>query len=527
MVTPKFDFFWQYVEHWSTVDPEFPSLRYEDRTITAREFNELTDQLAQAFISFGVNKGDRIATILPTSPEFVITFMAAGKVGAITVPLDVKFRIADIKRFLSQAEPAILISVEQSGENDIKEMLTELGSELKDVKLIMVGKSTLGTSLSDILEDKFDQEDALKSRKAKQNPDDGALIIYTGGTTGVPKSALLSHKNMATTAYIEYTNEYTHCEGLADRVKFVAPFPPSHLGGAVESIGTGIVGGCELILVKEWSPHGILELTQQEKAPWIIAVPTMLAIILTLPDLDKYDLSALRAVLVGGERLTNELIEGVRAKLCDTIVSAYGATEIGCATMTYPADMDKLAQGYVGKPCPGVKIRIVDDDENTLPANEVGEVVVTGAMTIKGYFKMPEEDKAGFTGDGWCKTGDLGWLAEDGALYIEGRKKQIIRVGSYTVLPTEIEEVVLTSPTIGLAAVIAVPHKIYGDEVWLFVIPEHGQTVDENEIIQMCRKKLAKFKVPRKVFIRENIPTTRIGKVDRIALREEVLESLK
>jgi len=188
--------------------------------------------------------------------------------------------------------------------------------------------------------------------------------------------------------------------------------------------------------------------------------------------------------------------------------------------------LSEIANGYVGRALPGIELKICDGDGKEVPNGHIGEITVSGSFCIKSYFRMPEEDRASFTNQGWVKTGDLGYLADDGGLYVQGREKNIIRVGSYTVLPMEIEEVVMERPEIAVAAAIGMPDKLYGEEIWLYIVPEAGETIDENQIMEHCRKKLTKFKVPKKLFVRDSIPLTRIGKVDSRALKEKVMKSL-
>jgi len=528
MEIPKFDSYWQYVEYWSKVDPEFPSLRDDRRTVTALEFQQKTDQLAKAFLYSGVVKGDRIATLLPQGIDYILVMIAANKVGAILVPLDVKFRMADIKRFLSHAEPKIMVSLPVVQDFDIVRTFESFGSEFGYMNKIWAESSEHGTSLEELMTMPLDLDEELERAKSNQHLADPMLIIFTGGTTGIPKAALLSHENTAHMTYVEM-HHILVANGISPRSAYPVFFPPSHIGGTVEVIGMGIVGGFAMIMMESWSPTGHLRLIQEEKIEWIGGVPTMIAIILSLPNLESYDLSSVKVCFLSGEKVSSELWQAAKERLCDTIITGYGSTEAGAETnmTTEEDDIAEIANGYVGKPTPGVHIKICDDDENELPAGEIGEVVITGPFSIKSYFRMPEEDKAGFTSDGWVKTGDLGYLTEDGQLYIQGRKKHIIRVGSYTVLPTEIEEVVIQLPEVAMAAAIGVPDKIYGEEIWLFIVPEEGRAIDEIKINELCTKELAKFKVPKKVFVRKNIPLTRIGKADRQTLREEVLKSLE
>ncbi len=529
MDVPRFTSYWQYVAYWSRQDPDFPFLREGDRTVTAREFEMLTDQLAAALLHLGVGKGDRIATILPAGIEFVLTLIAAGKVNAILVPLDVKFRAADLARFLSHAAPKVLVALPRVDQFDVAATLQSLGPDFDAIQKVLIGSNALGMAWEDLFKTNFDLHEDLKAAKSDLHKDDGALIIFTGGTTGIPKAALLSHENMTRMSHIEaeYFLKFVKPFGITGRWKTIAALPPSHVGGTVECIGAPLCCGLQILLYNSWSPTQYLEAIQKEKIPFIGGVPTMLAIILSLPNLDQYDLSPVKAVLMSGEKVSLELVEDIKSRIAETVIIGYGSTEAGAEISFTEAGDDpaKIAAGYVGQPLPTVKISIVDDDENPLPANEIGEVVVGGPLAIKSYFKMPLEDKAGFTADGWVKTGDNGYLDPEGGLYIAGRKKQIIRVGSYTVLPTEIEGIVVRDPHVARAAAVGVPDRIYGEVIWLCIVPKAGKTVDEGRILQMCRQELAKFKVPQKIIIRDGLPVTRLGKTDRIALKKEILGS--
>jgi long-chain acyl-CoA synthetase len=264
----------------------------------------------------------------------------------------------------------------------------------------------------------------------------------------------------------------------------------------------------------------------ERQIPLCGAVPTMYAILLSLPDLDRFDLSCLKIVFLSGEKVALELLQGVHDRICPHIVVGYGSTEAGAeATFTEPGDaLELLASGYVGKPQPGVRIAIVDENDRPLAPGEVGDVLIGGPLTIPGYFRMPEEDAAGFTEDGMCRTGDLGHVTESGALVIQGRKKQIIRVGSYTVLASEVEEVALTQADVAVAAAVGIPHEIYGEVVWLVVAPVEGKEIDVDAVRELCEGQLADFKVPRRIEVRERMPMSRIGKIDRVLLKTELLE---
>jgi acyl-CoA synthetase (AMP-forming)/AMP-acid ligase II len=527
---PHFDYYWQYVDYWSGVDPDFPSLREGTRTLTARQFKEASDQLAQAFLHLGVKKGDRIVSILPTGIDFVLTLVAAGSVGAVLVPMDVKFRTKDLERFLSHARPSLILSITGVKDFNTVEKLKGLGGEFAGITKVLVGSTEFGRSFEELFTEKLGLEGELERRRRSLSTADGSLIIFTGGTTGVPKAALLNNLNTTFMSYIEYGffRRTLMQTGIEGRIKSLAALPPSHVGGTVELIGMPLVGGFEIILMEDWSPYKVLEVTAHEKIPWMGGVPTMYAILLSLPDLDKFDLSCIKLAALGGERVSLDLARGIQEKLAPVIVSGYGSTEAGSAvSYTEPGDDLKwIDEGYVGKPFPTVEIRVIDGDNNEVGPGESGEIIIGGPLVIPGYYNMPEEDREGFTPDGWCKTGDLGYLTKDGGIYIKGRIKQIIRVGSYTVLPTEVEEAAMQFKNVGLAAAIGVPDKIYGEVIWLYIAPVWGTTVDTDALMTFLLENLAKFKVPRKIIIKDDIPITRIGKSDRTKLKNEVIKTL-
>jgi long-chain acyl-CoA synthetase len=527
---PHFDFYWQYVDYWSKIDPDFPSLRQGDRIVTAGRFKDRAEQLAQAFLFFGIEKGDRIVSILPTGIDFVLTLVAANMVGAILVPMDVKFRTKDLERFLTHAQPSLILSVTGVKDFNTVEKLKALGEKFGAITKVLVGSTEFGHSFEELFTRKFKLEKELDRRKRSLATADGSLIIFTGGTTGVPKAALLNNLNTTFMSYIEYGffRRALSQVGIDGRIKSLAALPPSHVGGTVELIGMPLVGGFEIILMEDWSPYKVLEVTANLKIPWMGGVPTMYAILASLPDLDKFDLSCIKLAALGGERVSLELAATVKEKIAPVVVCGYGSTEAGSAvSYTEPGDNPEwIDQGYVGKPFPTVMIKVVDNAGKEVPRGDVGELIIGGPLVIPRYYNMPEEDEVGFTPDGWCKTGDLGYLTKDNGIYIKGRIKQIIRVGSYTVLPTEVEEAANQYRNVGLSAAIGVPDKIYGEVVWLYIAPVWGTTVDTEGLLVHLKENLAGFKVPKKIIIKDDIPITRIGKSDRTALKNEVIKTL-
>lgn len=532
MRIPKLDYLWQYIDYWASLDPDFPLIRYKAKKIKAVKVKENIDQVAKALISLGVKKGDRVVTILPMMLEYIYTYLAAISIGSILVPMDVRFRPADYRRFISHAKPKVIVLIGESRGYHIAKTIQELSTEFHpDIKYFMVGRDEFGTPFDELLTTEYKLEDELEKARSSLDQDDGALIIFTGGTTGVPKAAMLSHRNIAHASYLESSQIVKNIEpfGVSERFKILVNLPPSHVGGSVEIFGTGLAGGNEMILHESWNPYTVLRAVRKENIPLIGGVPTMYAMILSLPDLDDFDLSPLKLAVLSGEKLSLELLQGIKEKICPNILNAYGSTESGPeVSFTEVGDpIEKLADGYIGRLLPEQEVKIVDQNYNEVPKGEIGEMLFRGTLTIDGYYNMPEENETTFTKDGWCRSGDLGYMTEEDALYIKGRKKFIIRVGSYTVLPSEVEEVAIQHPKITITAAVGIPDKIYNEVVWLCAVPEKGEKVEENEIIELCKKELADFKVPKKVIFIEELPITRLGKIDRPKLQKEIIESLK
>jgi acyl-CoA synthetase (AMP-forming)/AMP-acid ligase II len=530
MEIPKLDYLWQYIHYWASIDPEFPFIKFKWKKLNANQLAGTIDHLAEAFLSLGVEKGDIIVTILPMILEYPLIYLAANSIGAICVPMDVRFRPADYRRFVPHVNPKLVFLIGKARGYNIASTIQELQPELNpDIKYFIIGKDEFGTPFETLLETEYSLSEELKQRRNELNPDEGALIIFTGGTTGVPKAAKLTHDNIAHASYLEasYINERGTPLGLKPRFKMINNFPPSHVGGSVEIMGTVIAAGCEIVLQEQWNPYNVLRAVKKWKLQLIGGVPTMYAIILSLPDLDTFDLSSLVLAILSGEKVNMELLTGIRDKICPNILNAYGSTESGPeVTFTDIGDpLEELANGYIGHLLADQEIKIVDEDENEVPPGETGEMLFKGSLTIPEYYKMPQENEATFTEDGWCRSGDLGYMTKDGRIYIKGRKKFIIRVGSYTVVPSEVESVVNEHPKIAMSAAVGFPDKIYNEVVWLAVVPEVGVEVDENEITELCKTQLADFKVPKKVVILKELPLTRLAKVDRPTLLNQLLDN--
>ncbi len=525
MTVPRLTYLWNYLYHWSAVMPEAIALHYNEETLTYAALERQVNQVATSFQKAGLQKKDRVVTILPSTPEFLVVYLAASQLGAIVIPFDVRYRISDLERFLDRSSPQLIVAAAATKENHIAGHLAKL-VQVESIPCYYTGTAGFGKAYAELLQGEGKVSPEMLQSRAALDEEDGNLVIFTGGTTGVPKGALLSNKNVCAMAFHEeaFLRGELRRAGYKGRISTLAALPPSHVGGAIECMGQGLLGGHELYFLENWNPTTVLELSAAARIPWIGGVPTMYALMLSLADIGRYDLSGIFLALLSGEQVTGELLAGIKEKICSRVINGYGSTEAGAElTFTRPEDPpEKLAEGYVGLPLPTVSIKIVDANNNVLLPGQTGEVVIQSDFTIRQYFQSPEEDEAGFTADGFCRTGDLGFLDPDGGLYLRGRIKHIIRVGSYTVMPSEVEEVALQMPEVAMAAALGAPHPIYGEEVWLFIVFKPGQSLPEESLIDYMKSRLADYKAPRRVFVRSSIPTTRIGKADRISLLHEI-----
>ncbi|MCH8907427.1 MAG: acyl--CoA ligase [Candidatus Heimdallarchaeota archaeon] len=531
---PEFEYLWQYVDYWAEIDPDFPALRFNDQQISSFELKERSSKIADVLIHLGVERADRIVTILPAAPEYALLLIACNRIGAIIVPMDVRYRRADFIRLIPKIEPKLIISIVQDDKVSFSEILVKLKDAektLQNVKILFLGDSIHGQNyfgLEKIVPSRQEEQDR---RMKEQSKTDDLIIVWTGGTTGFPKAAVLSNHNFVRMCIVEndVIKAGLSTRGIFGRIKYLSNLAVSHVGGSVELIGVGLIGGYELLIHNKWSSTKTLETIQKESLHVLLAAPTMYRIMMRHKDFDDFDLSSLKLVVISGEVVNQEFMDQMKTKFCKTIINGYGSTEMGPeVTFTHPDDDPAtIAKGYVGKPLAGMKIKIIDTDANSLPTNNVGEILVQGDLVCKGYFRNPKENEKGFTSDGWIKTGDLGRLDGDGGLWLQGRIKDVIRVGTYSVLPMEIEELVLHHFSLDLAAAISIPDNIFGEVVWLVITPKAHVSISEDDILNLLQNELADYKIPKKiVFYKidpDDPPITRIGKIDKNRLRKELL----
>ncbi|HEX8948187.1 MAG TPA: long-chain fatty acid--CoA ligase, partial [Dissulfurispiraceae bacterium] len=359
------------------------------------------------------------------------------------------------------------------------------------------------------------------SMGAAVSPGDTALLQYTGGTTGIPKGAILTHRNLVVNAVQSRIWLTLHNEG---ETVILGVIPFFHVYGMTTAMNLGILIGAELVLLPKFHTKEVLHFIDKYRAEIFPGIQAMYLAIGNYPKIRKYDLTSLKVAISGAGPLMHEVQERFEHLTQARIVEGYGLSEASPVTHANPI-FGKRKIGSIGLPWPDTEARIVDIEtgEKTLPVGETGELVIRGPQVMKGYWNKPKET-AYVLRSGWLHTGDIAKMDEDGYFTIVDRIKDMIKTVGENVYPREVEEVLFTHPKVKEAVVIGIPQEFLGEEIKAYIVLKEGETATEEEIIQFCREQLSKFKVPKEVEFRNQLPKTLVGKVMRRVLRDEELK---
>jgi long-chain acyl-CoA synthetase len=513
-------------------------------TLTYRQLAQEVDRFAAALSSLGVKKGDRVALMLPNLPQFVIAFYGILKLGAIVVNTNPQYTPREIEHQFADAGAETVV------------MLSPYYARLQEVQARTAVKRVLITDLSDYVDGPakavveaslrkdgmiadvtagpeqgvYRFRDLLAAHdepppKVEVGPQDVALFQYTGGTTGVPKAAMLTHCNLvANTIQIRHWI-YDIDEGN-ERMMGAIPF--FHVYGMTVAVLFSVyVGGNLLIIPNPRQIDFVMEVIHREKASLYPGVPTMYIGIINHPDVGKYDLRSVKACLSGSAPLPMDVQLKFGEITGGRLVEGYGLTEAAPVTHVNPIWGDRRA-GSIGLPISDVEARIVDYDTfQDKPLREAGELWVRGPQIMAGYWGKPDETAKTVTPDGWLRTGDIAYMDDDGYFYIVDRLKDIIIVGGFNVVPREVEEVLYEHPKVQETVVAGVPDRHSGEIVKAYIVLRAGQQATAEEIIEFCRERLTGYKVPRQVEFRSELPKTMVGKLLRRVLVEEERKKLE
>lgn len=486
-------------------DPGKVAVIFDDMKLRYAEVNGAANKIANGLVGLGVRPGDKVALMLPNTPHFVICYYAVLKLGATVVPLNVLFKRHEVAYHLDDSDAVALIV----WEGFLSEAAEGFGQAKRCHSLIVAQAPGSSAALPDgalplnaLMADTSPVFDTHQTM-----PDDTAVILYTSGTTGRPKGAELSHANMV-------FNTMTCAEKLMaisrDEVALAA-LPLFHSFGQTCVMNNMLYAGATITLMTRFEPQKALEVLARDRVTYFAGVPTMYFYLLNFPDAGKYDLAALRICCSGGSAMPVEVMHAFNKKYNVTILEGYGLSETSpVASFNHPGRDPK--PGSIGTPIWGVEMRCVDAEGREVPVGELGEIVIRGHNVMKGYYKRADASAEAIR-DGWFFSGDVAYRDEDGYFFIKDRVKDMIIRGGFNVYPREIEEVLYGHPAIAEAAVIGIHDAALGEEIKAVVAFKPGQDAAAQAIIDYCKERLAAYKYPRSVEIRDTLPKTATGKI--------------
>jgi long-chain acyl-CoA synthetase len=516
--------------------PDKMALIFQGYKITFRQLNDMVNRFAACLHSFGVNKGDSVAVLLPNVIPCVVACYAILKIGGITVMNNPLYSDRELEHQFNDSESKLLVTIDLLGNRmidlrprtKIKQIVyTSIGDYLpfpKNLLFPLVAKKKKLAADVKSAENVYKWKDALAKSTSKPPDvelsfDDVAMYQYTGGTTGVSKGAILTHGNLSKNAQ-QAAAWFPTLKSGEEIMLGALPF--FHVFGLTASMNLAIVKGWGNILVPKPQPEPLIDTINKFKPTFAPLVPTMIIGMINHPDIDKVDMTSIKGCFSGSAPLPLEVFSDFENKTGAVIVEAYGLTETSPGTHVNPFTEGKQKVGSIGVPLSDTECRIVDlDDGNTdVPVGETGELLIKGPQVMKGYWNKPEETAKTLI-DGWLNTGDIAKMDEDGYFYIVDRKKDMIISGGYNVYPRDIEEVFYGNPKVQEAAAIGVPHPTRGEAIKVFVALKEGETGTQEEFIEYCTEKLAKYKLPTEIEFRDELPKTNVGKILKKDLRNE------
>ena len=507
------------IENTAKNYPDLPALKGENGVINYKEFNRITSVIAGNLRLFGLHRQEKICLFLPNCNETVLAFWSVVRgatVGVMTNPL---YSEKELLTQIIDSDSKMLIT------NDL--LIGKVMGIIDKTKLekVFVVKTENNTEIDFSDERVLPWEELLMQNRgytAKQidSENDLALLQYTGGTTGISKGCMLTHKNLSANA--EQCKQIFGVVLKTGKEKFVGVLPFFHIYGLQMSVILPVLLASEIIPVLRFTPRGLLSAIQAEKITTMASAPSIFGACLSQKDIDSYDLSSLKLIISGSAPLPVSQMETFEKKTGARISEGYGLSETSPVTHFSPALGKVRRPGSIGVPIPSTETKIVDVEYGVkeLGVGEHGELCVRGPQVMKGYYKQPGQTEMVLR-DGWLYTGDIACYDKDGFFYITDRKKDLIISGGYNIYPREVEEVLFAHPKIKEAVVIGIKDQIRGEAVKAFVVLNEGETLDKTELVTYCRKNLANYKLPREVEFRDSLPKSAVGKILRRELREE------
>ena len=499
-----------------------PAVVEGDNAVSYAELGQRADQAAAAMQAAGVQAGDRVAVWASNRLEWIVAALGLQSAGAALVPVNTRFKPAETAYILARSRARLLVVEAGFAGIDPAGLFHQPDADLSSLEQVVVlspGEADNvpdAVSWADFLEaGESVAPDAVEARRQAVGPDHISDILFTSGTTGAPKGVMMTH-GQTLRQFSDWCDFADLREG--DRYLIVNPF--FHMFGYKAGWLACLMRGATVYPMPVFDVEEVLGLVEAERIAVLPGPPTVYQTILDHPSCSGRDLSSMRVAITGAADIPVELIRRMHEELpFERICTGYGLTEAGTCTGTQPGDDPETIATTAGRAMPDLEVRVADGDREAAPG-ETGEVLVRGFSVMTGYFDDPEGTAAAIDADGWLHTGDLGILDDRGYLKIAGRIKDMFIVGGFNAYPAEIENTLLGHPQVAQAAVVGVPDERLGEVGRAFVVPQSDASVDSDELIAWCRERMANYKVPRSVVLRESLPLNATGKV----MKDELLK---
>ncbi len=496
--------------------PEKVAYVFLDKEVTYADLDTSITLFANGLKRLGVQKGDHIALLLGNSPHFIIGLYGALRIGATVIPINPTYTKGEITYILKNSDAKVAITLDF-----LVPSLEEVKEEISSLQHLIVCESNLQQEHNLLSSNGIHSFSSLVQHQdvtyifPTLDEDDTALILYTSGTTGKPKGAMLTQQNVYQNA--KDVADYLSING-EDRV--VAALPMFHVFCLTVALNAPLMNGGTVLVMPKFSPTTFFQLVEEKRATIFAGVPTMYNFLLQSNKGAKEKVKTLRLCISGGASMPVALLKEFERQFGVVVAEGYGLSEASPVTCFNPIDKERKP-GSIGTSIMNVENKVVDEMGREVPIGEVGELIVKGANVMKGYYKLPE-DTAHALRNGWLYTGDLARMDHEGYFYIVDRKKDMIIVGGYNVYPREVEEVLYSHPDIVEVAVLGIPDPVFGEQIKCYVVTK-GANIGEQDLLDYCQIHLAKYKIPSSITFLDELPKNATGKILRKALRKELL----
>lgn len=485
-----------------------PAVIFQDRPISYAELDAEVDRIAAGIASLGIKPGDRVGLLVQNTPNFVSSYVGIARAGGVTVPLNTMFTAEEVSFILADSEARAVIVSESflPSVDGLRETLPMLEH------VVVVGdRAPIGAITIDQLVGA-----GVTVPEVVADPGDLACLPYTSGTTGKPKGAMLTHQNL--TANLDQMSRVPRLAVRADDVVLLV-LPLFHIYALNVILGLTLREGATAVLQERFDASASLDAIARHRVTLVFGAPPMFVAWLNTPGAETKDLSSVRVAVSGAAPLPGAVLEDFLRRFVITIWEGYGLTETAPG-LTSTAMGDAPKPNSIGLPLPEVELRLVDEQGEDCEEGDPGEIVVRGPNVFRGYWKQDAETATAMR-DGWFHTGDVAYADADGYLFLVDRKKDLIIVSGFNVYPREVEDVLFRHPKVAEAVVIGIPHPYTGEAVKALVVLRQGERATEEEIIDFCKRSIARFKCPQVVEFVPELPHTQTGKVLRRAVRDD------